>query len=332
MLEQNNIEEARRRRPAPPRPAWIWLMIIIVACLLLAGIGWILWTLKCSLTKPLSGGDLSTVRTIFVVLDLTESMHRQPNGMKGTDKSKIPPEPGLSDYQKEIKEIVKSQILPQLGPGDFIECYQIDSDSQSFAESKNQVFGGARSRPPLPEVREGIADGRIKPDDFAKKCAKGPEFKEELKQQWATLDTLRNSWINRIDSAPPPADRCCSAYLAAMDYIGRRLSSDQVKGEKWLIIVGDLLEESRTRTASSYTNPKALPALAAEPEEKERDRLRGVKVLLIRPSGPQDIRLRNILDDLWREYFQSRGARNIQFFSFNSQSGLSKTNVPRLED
>lgn len=310
--------KTRGRKIAGERGALTNILLFIVAFLLASTIvlGAVIGIIKfvCFSTLPVQAGELITARTIFVVFDQTGSM---------------------GEFAARAKSLVKNHVIDQIGPGDYVECYQIDGAIRKYNEVANRVFGGDEKLPP---VRENIIKGAVSSKDFDDECKKGPEFKDELKSQWNSLREIQEKWAASVDSKKRPDDNCCSAYLDALDYIAQRLNPrggqddlKQIKGEKWLIVIGDLYEEPRLSTAVMESERGRQEILSLKQDNSGNRIFRDVKVLLIRPSGSQERSLRTQLDDFWEGYFVNRGAAQVKFLWFNDPPGMIKSKAPRVD-
>ncbi len=277
----------------------------LLGVVLFAGPVW-LTGCRCFFADEIQTGNLIYSRTIFIIFDQTASLDKVGAAARAVNGSA----PG-NDFTDIIKRVVKSDVLDQLQLGDNVECYQIGSNDEAYDENSYRVFSGKRFDL---RVRANIADGSLTENQIKGDCPSEINARKDLDSQWERFGTAKEAWRKDIDAAPQPKDKCCSAYLAALDFIGRRLQEQP--GKKWLVVVGDLLEEpalTKWRQESNSSILRFSPLSPPAPADNQRNAFSGVEVLVLQPSGAQPIPLRGELEKYWTSYFAARGNAQIKF-------------------
>lgn len=148
------------------------------------------------------------------------------------------------------KEIVNNRILSRLGINDTASCYALDG---RFKDSTSTVFGVSNQQPPgLPSEEAQKILNLVKAKESLRRptvCDKATyHLIEQVKAQETNANAKRDDWQNKVTSLQRPAVDG-SDYLAALDGINRSMVNykKQSGRDTWLIIVGDLKNESHTK-------------------------------------------------------------------------------------
>lgn len=216
------------------------------------------------------------LRDVYVVIDQTLSM--------------------AQGQRREARDMLKEEILREMGPGDRIFCYRIGSD---FRESSDRVFASSRD---LPKIYENVT--AVAPADL-------PEaFKSDLRARWERFSLERAGWLERLDNLDAPPGNY-SDYLGTLEEIARRINSaadPNLGREKWLIVLGDLKHE---------------PVLAAPPVPggNEKRQFDGVHIHMVYPGGIHQRAEQERIERFWKQFFAARGAKTINFISYDGFIG-----------
>ncbi|HEX8089931.1 MAG TPA: hypothetical protein VF762_13810 [Blastocatellia bacterium] len=285
-LEPHN--EIERRTPRP-RPLWQSPGVAVICALIaVAATLFIFWKVANPPLPPVSPGNPAFIRDVYIMLDPTGSM--------------------TADLE-EAKRFIIERIFPLLGPGDHVFCYNVGPD---FVETRSRVFGQKQ----LPGVPENMLNAQI--------AGRIPaENLNALLQQ--AQDVIEQDWTKRLNEVSGPVDRQPgSNYIEAFSYIATRLNPQkgQHSREKWLIVIGDLLQE-----------PAPDPFRPPEPTAEEAEAFNGVQVRLFYPyraqrseqaqakkqrrrQGQKQIRPGD-LKEFWTEYFLRRGTDQFLMMTFD---------------
>lgn len=285
-LEPHN--EIERQLPRL-RPHWLGPAIAATCALVaIATALFIFWKLANPPLPPVSPGPPAFIRDVYIMLD--------PTGSMGID---LP----------EAKQFIVERIFPFLGPGDQVFCYNIGPD---FVETRNRVFGQKQ----LPGVPENLLNTQIA----------GRIPIENVNAIWQQAqDVIKQDWTKRLSEVSGPvAKQPGSNYIEAFSYIATRLNTqkNQHLREKWLIVIGDLLQE-----------PKPNPFRPPGPKAEEAEAFKGVRVRLFYPyraQGAEQTRANKWrrgreqkqirpgdLKEFWTEYFSRRGTEQFLTATFD---------------
>ena len=216
------------------------------------------------------------LRDVYVVIDQTLSM--------------------AQGQRREARDMLKEEILREMGPGDRIFCYRIGSD---FRESSDRVFTSSRD---LPKIYENIT--AVAPADL-------PEaFKSDLLVRWDRFSRERSGWIERLDNLDSPQGNY-SDYLGTLEEIARRINSPadpNLGREKWLIVLGDLKHE---------------PVLSSPPVPggNEKHQFHEVHIHMVYPGGIHQRSEQERIERFWKQFFTARGAKTVNFISYDGFIG-----------
>ena len=214
----------------------------------------------------------------------------------------------MADGQRqEARDVLRNEILSVMGPGDRIFCYRISSD---YSESGDRVFSSSRH---LPKVPMHVAGMPVKdlPD----------HWREEINRRWEHFESEKKNWEDRLENLQPPGGNY-SDYLGTLDDIGRRISDQSdpnLAAERWLVMIGDLKHEP------------VMPA-PPKPSPNQHRLYSGVTVQMVYPGGFHEPGEWDEIVRFWQRYFIDRGARQVQFSSFDAFVGrFPETVVPHLK-
>jgi hypothetical protein len=182
----------------------------------------------CSLT--VSTNNRTTFSDVYVLIDHTESM---------SDADVL-----------SAKEIVNDRILSKLGVNDTVSCYELGG---KFEDSTSTVFGAPNEQPPslagdTPQKILDLVKAKGSPRQPAACDNATTHLIEQVKVEEADANSKRESWQNKVKSLQRPAIDG-SDYVAALDGIVRLMANyeKQPGRDTWLVIVGDLKNESPTK-------------------------------------------------------------------------------------
>lgn len=260
--------------------------LVLLACLILVAVIVLLLLLFPTAARHLP--PPVTYRTVIVLFDQTDS-----NG----------------EFKTETKSQVKDRVLSRIAPGDYIACYQVDSDRDAFNEKRNLVFKIDEEAARFPQ---GLKDD---------------QRNEELKKKSVKLDDLKRDWEEQLNRANPPSDKRYSDYLSALRYIGDTLRMTKRGGVKWLIVIGDMFDEPYLADLKKKRGPTQRTIDPPDAQGEDKNQFKDVHILLALPSGAQDSRIQDSIKTFWQEYFSIRGGKDIRFSSFNNFTGLPRSEL-----
>ncbi len=281
ISDDANREEGTSVAPSTLRKYGMIVATAVVAAAALTAVGGavILLTsaIRTYLVEAAPITPLAYTGSVFLFIDTTES------------------ESG--PVRERVCEVAKNKVIVRLSPGTFCGGYAIGAEP-AFDEVAGRIFGDSDA--PGPKIRLGLqGDG-----------ARSPGLNAELAGQTALLRSMSQEWSRRIDDLRPPRNRCCSAYLAALSYLEKRLGNGSLPSPVTVVIIGDLKEE-----------PTPEPFAAPPAEGPERRVYDGVRVLLVRPYSASGPHSRVQIDDYWADYFHQRGA-TPQIYDLNGFPGI----------
>ncbi|HEX5731538.1 MAG TPA: hypothetical protein VF131_01795 [Blastocatellia bacterium] len=276
---KNELESQNQQTPQP-RPFWkrswvpIGLGILIMALLLII----IFWPESIAPGKPVF------IRDVYIVLDPSGSMLEKRD-------SKLDPRSSTKTDLEEAKKFVTERILPLLGPGDQVFCYNI---GPGFVESDNRVFGEKQ----IPGAPENLLNPKLADKVPAK----------DVNAVWQQArDVINGDWATRVNGVSGPVGgKPGSNYIEAFSYIVARLKTHNQRSQKnqrpreqWLIVIGDLIQ-----------SPEPNPFRPPEPEPEDGEAFKGIQVRLFYPYRVnKETKIRpDDLKKFWGEYFSKRGA------------------------
>ncbi|MFL6213402.1 MAG: hypothetical protein ACJ74J_05845 [Blastocatellia bacterium] len=230
---------------------------------------------------------------VIVLLDLTRTMNRW-------------------DVNK-AKEIVEKQIVKAQGVNDRLACYTL---SGRFDDVQSCVFGAYEEQPPqlqdsdaqklLSLYRTGGGKVYIEDADQAEETG---QIITGLKAKQQKAEAVQGQWLSKINLLQRPAIDG-SDYLGALEGIKRRWKNAGPESspnpssarEKWLFIVGDLIDESP----------------ANRPKELDNTALKSVNhIVLVYPFDSS--RDESKIESFWRKYFG-----DIKFAQYTFAKAISE--------
>lgn len=262
-------------------------MIILggVTFIALVGIGAIFMIFTKLATVEFVPGNEIYTRDVYVVIDQTLSMGQ--------------------GERLEAREMLKTEILKGVGPGDRVSCYRIASN---FKESNDRVFSSTRY---LPKVFENVAN--------TSNSALPAGVKADLANRWQTYNREKNSWIERLDNLDQPGGNY-SDYLGVLAEVGRRINNSadpNLARDKWLVMIGDLKHEP-------------VPDEPPVAKGNEKRQYSGVSINLVYPGGLHPPVEQDRIERFWKKYFTARGGKAINFISYDGFTGrFPNTTVPQ---
>jgi hypothetical protein len=165
---------------------------------------------------------------VYVLIDATESM---------SDADVL-----------SAKEIVSKRILSSLGMNDTAYCFALGG---SFHDSESTVFGISNDQPPnladndaqkildLVKAEGDLRQRQVYDEDTFKLI-------EQVKALQPEANAKRDDWQKKVEALERPTTDG-SDYVAALEGINRSMTYKKQPGrDNWLIVVGDLKNESRT--------------------------------------------------------------------------------------
>jgi len=274
---QNNVSLSQRLLPA--------IAVVLAIVLVGAALG-LFWKLAHPSLAAVEPGEPVYIRDIYILLDSTKSM--SPANIAAA------------------KDIIKSRIFPNLGPGDRVFAYGIGA---GFIESRDRIFGEKA----LPGVPENLLNqqlvGRIPP--------------EVIDDVWRQVPEGVEDWTRRLDDVNTKAEYLrLSSYFAAFSYLKTRLEApkDHSLRERRLIVIGDLYQDPLPKP---FKPPAATPA--------ERNAFSDIEVQLIFPyqADKKEPLQPDQLKQFWKDYFAQRGNDHVLVTSFDDPTPLlSSSPVP----
>jgi hypothetical protein len=126
-----------------------------------------------------------------------------------------------------MKRVVQAKIIPYLGFGDTVRCYEVQPD---FESDKNLVFGDLEEQKLLTEYKD-------------------------LRPRYPRLEELRKNWSQKVADLKPREDKgsdICNPLLNLADF----LQPGGASTEKWLFVLSDFRNES---PASACNPEKPFP-------------------------------------------------------------------------
>jgi hypothetical protein len=228
------------------------------------------------------------LRRVSVVLDLTSSLTKAERA--------------------EVRLVAADRIVPKLGPGDVLDAYRLrDGSGGSLAILTSQQIAPLR-RGLQVNPADSAAQARLQ---SALACDEGA--RREVAARAAETTAAQARWAATFNGEPDMAGKE-SDYAGTLEQVFLQMGGYTDAGERWLIVVGDLVHEARS--------DRAIPPLRLSPQAR---RLAGsVHVVLVHPSGPrkvgppgrQDILSANEIEEAWRDYFSKAGIRQVTFAYF----------------
>jgi hypothetical protein len=286
MREQKIIPDNESKKLSHPSakvavlPRWLLLAggALLALALVLSAL-YLFWKLANPPIGPISPGDPVFVRDIYIILDATASMSE-------------------SDIN-EAKEIIKSRIFPDLGPGDRVFCYGIGA---GFDERRDRIFG----QKALPGAPVNLLD--------AKRANRVPA--DAVSKVWQEAPSVLQDWSQRLDSLRTGEEYLkLSGYFDAFNYISERIKGpkDPQLQERRLIVFGDL-----------YQDPVPDPFQPPAPGPEEINAFSGLKVRLIYPyKAGQRLPIQPAaLQQFWQQYFSQRGNDKALITTFDDPAPL----------
>lgn len=262
-------------------------MIILggVTFIALIGIGAVFMIFTKLATVEFVPGNEIYLRDVYVVIDQTLSMGQ--------------------GERMEAREMLKTEILKGVGPGDRVSCYRIASN---FKESNDRVFASTRY---LPKVFENVTTVG------SSELPAG--VKADLVNRWRNYDREKDDWVEQLDNLNQPHGNY-SDYLGVLAEVGRRINNSadpNLAGEKWLVMIGDLKHEPVS------SDPPA-------PKGNEKRQYSGVHINLVYPGGLHPRAEQDRIERFWKKYFTARGGKAINFISYDGFTGrFPDTTIPR---
>jgi hypothetical protein len=255
----------------------------VAACVLLLAF------LFCYVKPRIPPDTLPPVRFVVVVVDRTGSM--------GTAASR-----GV--------QLVREGVLERLGPGDFVDCLQVGSERGRFDEQRNRIFIDHDRLPTASAAtRRSVSAGDICGSPW---CDANRPWRERLDAENDRLRGLRETWMSRFDQVPRPVDSRYSEYLEVFRTVEHNAAG--IKGERWLVVLGDLIQEGAN-----------LPAVDRPVESP----LAGFHVVLVRPEGTHARRQAEDAEAYWTRYFAQRGAR-VETATFEHFGGIPTNSTAQV--
>lgn len=257
------------------------IVLIFIIAIVIAGYGVFGWLMpflyrsseiniraaQCeAATRPLQ------TRDIYILIDRTRS--------QGPDSGK-----GAEEYLGYAKDAVVEGLLPRFGPGDRVFAYWIGT---GFDLSANGVFDSTKGDSSIAWTQDPVAPPGL-PD-----CPASQDG-ERLCSTWEESSATWASEVAALElqgkGGKDPHGK--SSYLDAFAYVGDAIQRSR-SDEKWVVVIGDLLE-----------HPAPRPFSPPEPvDDKEAEAFDSVRVVLVYPSLDRDARDRL---RFWNEYFAKRG-------------------------
>lgn len=242
--------------------------------------------------RPMDLGPSIEVRDIVLFLDATRTMDPKAHDSAG----------GIN-FAK-AKAIVRTRVLPQVGPGDRVSGYRVGT---GFSEGENVMFSGS-----LGGIPKRLLDTNV--------LGRAPAGVVEGLWNHATQTMDRERWMDKVETVgmEPPKE---SDYFHAFEYAAGRLRRSAATGIRRLeiVVIGDLEQ-----------NPRPDPFLPPPPAEDETGLFSGIRVHLVYPfragdghRGP-DARA---LQEFWLGYLSARGATDVTFATFDEHDPILEANV-----
>ena len=252
--------------------------VLLAIALVGAALG-MFWKMANPPLAAVAPGEPIYIREVYILLDTTKSMSE--------------------DDIQAAKEIIKSRIFTNLGPGDRVFAYGIGT---GFIEGRDRIFGEKA----LPGVPRNVLDPqlvkRVPPD--------------AIDDAWSRVPESLLDWTRRLEAVNTKAEYLrFSSYFAAFSYLQTRIESQKDRDvlERRLIVIGDL-----------YQDPLPKPFKPLQATAAEQYAFSDIEVQLVFPY--QAVRKRPLqpgeLRQFWKDYFAQRGNNHVLITSFDDPTPL----------
>ncbi|HLK56588.1 MAG TPA: hypothetical protein VKU00_08490, partial [Chthonomonadaceae bacterium] len=252
---------------------------------------WVSWLIADSMAHPNVKIPLENRQNFVsadILLDLTASV-------------------GGNSVVQDEKQLVAENLIPRLGPGDEAMGFSIDT---KFTDA-SCIFGKSDQLPAPPidaqKMLKTLQQNRVTSqrgvvsDDVY-------DLATALQALQPKVQSVRDDWSRQAKAWTPPGGQG-SDYLGTIAAIRRRYEANpQTNRERWLIIVGDLIDQSfYART------PDVAPSGG--------EAFGNVKIVLIHPEDAA--RNWGDITGFWKKYFK---ASDVQVYSLSE--ALHKSILP----
>jgi hypothetical protein len=186
-----------------------------------------------------------------------------------------------------------TRVVSLCGAGDWVGVYTVGT---GFSEQRNMLVNGGVVPVPRSFRHEPVRRKALEHGDALSMLRAGETAAGE--RGWLSL-------IQNVQQEPPEGQ---SNYLAAFDYLAKRLTSTREKQRQVEVIaLGDL---EQLPMPASRTPP--------EPDAAYADAFAGVHIRLAYPYRvPETDKVRHAdIESFWRRYFEERGASDITIAPF----------------
>lgn len=180
-----------------------------------------------------------------------------------------------------LKSKIKSYLLPNLGLGDRIRVFKIDSD---FDEIGNSIFESTS----LPKVPRNAIKENLERFDIALKKALLEDTEEFNKKTIMLEDSINNVKLKHNKSN----------YYEALRTAGEILTASKSK-LKQIVIFGDLINDPWQKTPPAIT-------------QEEAKLFEGIKILIVYPTGVHKVNAKTKSEVInhWEKYFDERRGKD----------------------
>jgi hypothetical protein len=199
-------------------------------------------------------------------------------------------------------------VLDQLGPGDRALVIRLPTPNERVTMTSDLLVVDGRD---APAIGRRLLEEGLSAEALARPCAH--RLREHLREVSEGFEHKRRAWKEKVATMPPTTDGAGSAYLAAVSHLAELMAEDATGGERWLFLIGDLVEEGPGRRGLGDR---------VTPEPADQARFAGVQVRLVRPEyarwlgrtfdGPEN-------DRAWQRYFAERAAASVKVIPVDAE-------------
>lgn len=209
-------------------------------------------------------GDKVYHRDIILLMDATGSLNS-----------------GETERFDGLKSKIKSLLLPNLGLGDRIRVFKIDSDFDAIG---NSIFESNS----LPKVPQNAIKGNLERFDIDLKKTLLEDIEEFNKKTIMLEDSINNVKLKFNKSN----------YYKALTTAGEILTASK-SNLKQIVVFGDLINDPWQKTPPAIT-------------QEEAKLFEGIKILIVYPAGVHSVNKKSKSEVIshWEKYFDERRGKN----------------------